>query len=265
MSEGVRGGAAADTLALMTSAPPLLRPGTLLGVWAHPDDEAYLSAGLMAQTRQAGHRVVVATATRGELGTEDPERWPPGRLGPLREVELRDSLAAVDVHEHHWLGHRDGELPRVPTDEAVAQVEALHDAVRPAVVPTFGPDGMTGHDDHRTVSGWVTRAWQRTGRRSALWYATLTPEFHATWGELNQRLGVWYDGAVPPETPRDRLAAEVVCAGELLDRKHRALRAHASQTRPLEELLGTEDFRSWFAVEAFVAAGSVVEAPGRSG
>ena len=23
------------------------RPGTLLGVWAHPDDEAYLSAGLM--------------------------------------------------------------------------------------------------------------------------------------------------------------------------------------------------------------------------
>ena len=170
-------------------------------------------------------------------------RWPPERLGPLREVELRDSLAAVDVHEHHWLGHRDGELPRVPRDGAVAQVEVLLDEVRPDVVVTFGPDGMTGHDDHRTVSDWVTRAWQRTGRRSELWYATLTPEFHATWGELNQRLGVWYDGAVPPETPRDRLAAEVVCAGELLDRKHRALRAHASQTRPLEELLGTEDFR----------------------
>ena len=39
--------------------------GTLLGVWAHPDDEIYLSAGLMAATRAAGHRVVVATATRG--------------------------------------------------------------------------------------------------------------------------------------------------------------------------------------------------------
>lgn len=29
------------------------RVGTLLGIWAHPDDEAYLSAGLMATVRQS--------------------------------------------------------------------------------------------------------------------------------------------------------------------------------------------------------------------
>ncbi len=46
---------------------------TLLGVWAHPDDEAYLSAGLMATAADAGARVVVATATRGEIGTDDPQ------------------------------------------------------------------------------------------------------------------------------------------------------------------------------------------------
>jgi LmbE family N-acetylglucosaminyl deacetylase len=55
--------------------------GTLLGVWAlHPDDEAYLSAGLMASARDAGQRVGVATATWGERGTDDSERWPPARL-----------------------------------------------------------------------------------------------------------------------------------------------------------------------------------------
>ena len=43
--------------------------GTVLGVWAHPDDEAYLSSGLMAAARDAGHRVVVATATYGERGS----------------------------------------------------------------------------------------------------------------------------------------------------------------------------------------------------
>ncbi|HLZ38595.1 MAG TPA: PIG-L family deacetylase, partial [Mycobacteriales bacterium] len=43
--------------------------GTILGIWAHPDDEAYLSAGLMAIARGAGSRVVCATATRGELGS----------------------------------------------------------------------------------------------------------------------------------------------------------------------------------------------------
>jgi hypothetical protein len=30
--------------------------GTVLGVWAHPDDEAYLSAGLMALARDVGNR-----------------------------------------------------------------------------------------------------------------------------------------------------------------------------------------------------------------
>ena len=42
--------------------------GTILGVWAHPDDEAYLSAALMALAVQNGQRVVCVTATRGELG-----------------------------------------------------------------------------------------------------------------------------------------------------------------------------------------------------
>ena len=47
------------------------RLGTLLGIWAHPDDEAFLSAGLMAAARDAGHRVVCVTATLGERGTDD--------------------------------------------------------------------------------------------------------------------------------------------------------------------------------------------------
>ena len=42
--------------------------GTVLGVWAHPDDETYLTAGLMAQTVRRGDRVICVTATRGEEG-----------------------------------------------------------------------------------------------------------------------------------------------------------------------------------------------------
>jgi LmbE family N-acetylglucosaminyl deacetylase len=43
--------------------------GTIMGIWVHPDDEAYLSGGLMALARANGQRVVCVTATRGELGT----------------------------------------------------------------------------------------------------------------------------------------------------------------------------------------------------
>lgn len=223
----------------------------LLGVWAHPDDEAYLSAGLMAAARGAGHRVIVATATKGEAGTDDPAAWPPGRLAALRERELAASLAALDVHEHRWLGHRDGTLHRISADIGVDQVAELIDEIRPDTIVTFGPDGMTGHLDHRTVSGWVTSAWQRTGRRGRLWYATLTPEFHDTWGELNAAFGLWLEGSTPPSTPSSDLAWAVECTDRLLDRKLVALRAQASQTFGLIQAVGADEYRRWWANEYF--------------
>ena len=73
--------------------------GTLLGVWAHPDDEAYLSSGLMSLVRRRGGRVVVVTATRGEHGTPDPVEWPPARLSRRRERELEESLLLLGVRE----------------------------------------------------------------------------------------------------------------------------------------------------------------------
>lgn len=228
--------------------------GTLLGVWAHPDDEAYLSAALMAQARRAGNRVVVLTATHGEQGTDDPERWPPQHLADVRERELRDSLRVVGVREHAFLGYADGSLADVPVEHGVGLVERAIRSIGPDTIVAFGPDGMTGHSDHRTVSTWVTEAWRRVGGEAALWYATLSTGFHDRWGDLNRDVGLWMEGADPPATPESDLAAHVVCTGSLLETKHRALRAHASQTRPLEDLVGTDRYRDWWSAESFVAA-----------
>ncbi|MDP3890600.1 hypothetical protein, partial [Nocardioides sp.] len=107
------------------------------------------------------------------------------------------------------------------------------------------------------VSEWVHRAWRLTGRRARLWHATLTPGFHLAWGRLNHKVGVWFPGATPPVTPYAALAARVRCDGQLLDTKLSALRAHASQTDALVELMGEQRFRRWWAEEAFVAAAPV--------
>jgi LmbE family N-acetylglucosaminyl deacetylase len=239
----------------MTSVVPSAGAfGTLLGVWAHPDDEAYLSSGLMALVRRAGGRVVVVTATRGEHGTDAPETWPPERLAPHRERELRESLEIVGVHEHRWLPYRDGELASIPLAVGADSLVPILEEVRPDTIVTFGPDGMTGHGDHRTISAWTTEAWRRSGRPGDLWYATLTPAFHEEWGPLNEEVGLWFEGSRPPSTPPEELAAHVHLAGRRLAQKHRALRAHASQTRPLESLVGAGRYRDWWADESFVAA-----------
>jgi LmbE family N-acetylglucosaminyl deacetylase len=231
---------------------PFPRIATLLGVWAHPDDEAYLSSGLMSLVRERGGRVVVVTATRGERGTDDPRTFPPERLAPIRERELIASLAQVGVHEHQWLTYRDDDLARVPLTQGASDLVPVMEDVRPDVIVTFGPDGMTGHPDHRAISAWTTEAWRQTGNHAELWYATLTSEFHRNWGELNDRVGLWT--ATPPVTPDAELSAQVRLSGRLLARKHRALRAHASQTRVLEDLVGSETYREWWSAESFVAA-----------
>ena len=236
----------------MTNVTPEV--GTLLGIWAHPDDEIYLSGGLMATVRDAGHRVVVATATRGEHGTEDPVGWPPVRLAALRAHETAAALAALGVEEHRWLGYRDGGLCEVPPDTGVDVVTRLLEEIRPDTVVTFGPDGMTGHPDHCTISAWVTSAWQRAGRPCRLWHATVTPDFHREWGELNAGLGLWFPGTTPPSVRPADLAHRLQCGEEMLDRKLAALRAHASQTAPLIDRLGIERFRRWWACESFAGA-----------
>jgi LmbE family N-acetylglucosaminyl deacetylase len=223
--------------------------GTLLGVWAHPDDEAYLSAGMMAAARRARRRVVVVTATAGEQGTNDATAWPPARLGALRRAELRTSLAVLGVHEHRVLDLPDGGCADIDGAQLIGDVVA---EVRPDTIVTFGPDGMTGHPDHRAVSRWTTEAWQTSGHRGVLWFATLTPAFHRRWGAVNDALGLWSGIDRPPCTADPGLVVEL--EDEHLDQKAAALRAHASQTRPLVERLGDDVFRAWWATEAFVAA-----------
>jgi LmbE family N-acetylglucosaminyl deacetylase len=68
--------------------------GTILSVWAHPDDESFAAGGLLAAASDAGSRIVCLTATRGELGTADPEHWPRSRLAQTRSRELSAALAA---------------------------------------------------------------------------------------------------------------------------------------------------------------------------
>lgn len=225
--------------------------GTILLVWAHPDDEAYLAAGLMAQARDAGRRVVCVTATRGEGGTSDPVHWPAERLGRLRASELRASLAALGVAEHRFLGYRDGTAPEQDSTEAVARIAAIMDEVRPDTIVTFGPDGITGHDDHRTVSEWTTAAHMLAAPQARLLYASFDRVAAERWLSVHREMPVFYRDGLPVITEPDDAAVHVPLDHDLGDRKLVALRAQASQTAPLIALLGEERWQALWMTETF--------------
>ncbi len=228
--------------------------GTILGIWAHPDDEAFLSGGLMAAATATGQRVACVTATRGELGTGDTVAWPPGRLAATRELELRASLAALGVQDHTFLDLVDGEC--TVADQA-AQVERLIrviERVAPDTIVTFGPDGFTGHLDHQVVSRWATSARQAAAPDARLLYPTTTAAFVDGWTHLHDREHVFLVPGLPLRTPPQDVWLELRLDEELADRKLVALRAQATQTAALLARVGEATFRSWWSSEAFVDA-----------
>ena len=259
------------------SAPTTTRPvrtpddvaalGTVLGVWAHPDDELYLSGGVLAAAVAAGRRVVVVTATRGEHGTDDPARWSPARLAAERSREITASLTALDPArcrvEHRFLGdasgrcHLDGALVADPGEEAISELAAIVAEVAPDTVLTFGPDGITGHRDHRAVSAWTDRALQRVPATPRLMHAVVTEAWVRRFGEFVEPMDDAGDAFAP--CPDAELAVDLELDGELLDRKVAALRAQATQTAGLEAAVGADRYRASIAGEYFRSAATLFE------
>lgn len=228
--------------------------GTILAVWAHPDDETFAAGGLMAAARDAGQRVVCATATAGEHGTGDAERWPPARLGQVRRWESAAAMAVLGVTEHRIAGLPDGGL-RERTDDGLAWVSGLFDEVQPDTVLTFDRDGGTFHPDHIAVHRWVTEVWERRGRPGRLLYAVVTAEHLAEFGPLYEEWGVFMTESRPTGVPEADLAVLVRLDGAALDRKLTALRAMATQTAEAVAAVDLDVYASTLADEPFIAAG----------
>lgn len=225
--------------------------GTILGVWAHPDDETYLTAGLMAEAVRQGDRVLCVTATRGEEGSWDEERWPTAQMGKVREAELLAGLEILGVTEHIFLDYYDGTCASVPHEEGVARVEAIMRDVSPDSVFSFGPDGMTDHADHKATCAWATEAFSRAAKPGAkLYYATQTPEWAERFVPVMNKFNVFAPGT-PPITPLDELAINFPVPPDLLALKLSAISKHVSQVEGMLNAFGADFFREAMAEEYF--------------
>ena len=90
------------------------------------------------------------------------------------------------------------------------RLATLIDEIRPDTVLTFGPDGLTGHRDHRAVSRWTTAAFRRAAPAGArLLQARPSERWAARWDAVNTRLGVYEPGypVLVPAGPVGRGAA----------------------------------------------------------
>lgn len=225
--------------------------GTMLGVWAHPDDETYLVAGLMARAARNRSRVVCVTATRGEGGSFDEEKWPSATMGQVREQELLRSLAVLGDIEHHFLDCADIDMDAPLDESGRLKVRALMEEVQPDSVFTFGPDGMTDHAGHKSVCDWTTEAFRAIAKSGAhLFYATTTPDWAEEFVPIYNQYDVFRPGT-PPVTPREELAVQYLLPPDILELKLRAIQEHESQVGAMVEAFGEDFFRRAMKEEVF--------------
>ena len=232
---------------------PVHALGTVLSVWAHPDDETYLAGGLMAAARANGQRVVCVAATAGEHGTDDVVAWPPSRLATVRRAEAAAAMAVLGVTEHHILGLTDGSLS-VDDEAAIASIEQLIDEVQPDTIITFGPTGATFHPDHIAVHHWVTAAWERRGSGARLLYAASTADNLRRFRRLFEEWGVYMTDERPVGVPDDAVAVHLHLDRAALDRKVAALQAMPTQTAGVMASTDPAEFEGLLEQETFVEA-----------
>jgi LmbE family N-acetylglucosaminyl deacetylase len=230
---------------------------TLLLAFAHPDDEG-MSGGAMMKAKDGGHRVVLVTATRGEVGEiyNMDEAAARPRLGEIRSRELEDAARIIGVDRLEWLDYRDSGMIRTADnedprsfnkasgDEAAEKLSKILLDEKPDVVITFGEDGMYGHPDHVKIHHVTNAALDRLLRTSQEWtprklYYTALPRslMQAFMSQMPEEMRAEQNPDMVFEGTPDELVTTQLDVRPYIQRKREAFNAHVSQNDP----------NSWFS------------------
>jgi LmbE family N-acetylglucosaminyl deacetylase len=212
---------------------------------AHPDDEAIATGGTMISLAASGHRVVLVTATRGELGETPDGLLDPGEsLVDRRRAELSEACRILGVDRQEFLEYLDSGMAGTPENEragsfAMADVDGAAAALARLlteeasdVLVIYDEHGGYGHPDHVQVHRVGMRAAE-LARTPIVYMATMNRDFMAELATQAERFG-WQppeDAGGDMETmgePASRITTEVDVT-PWIGMKREAMRAHASQ------------------------------------
>ena len=223
---------------------------TAVFLHAHPDDESISTAGVMIAAAEAGHRVVLVTATDGALGESAPGTVPDGStLAEVRADEVRAAAEILCVHRVEVFGYRDSGMEgedtndhphafwQVDVDQAARRLAALLDEEDADLLTVYDEWGNYGHPDHIQVHRVGVRAAQ-LARVGAVFEATMNRDAMRSLADDAAFEGVG-DQDTLEEQRREIAETELGSPAEtithavdvtaVLDRKRAAMAAHASQ------------------------------------
>lgn len=231
---------AAALAALVPLAAPAQARRPVLAVFAHPDDERVVGP-LLARLAREGRETHLVIATDGSQGVRDYAKIPAGpELAAARAKEAACAAERLGVRQLHILGLPDGGLASFEVlGRLRSALTAVIDSIGPAVILTFGPEGGTGHPDHRLVGDVTSQIVQADARYANvdLLYASLPTERLRTAPKANPTVNGMAEALLTVRVPFE---AQDLAAGRA------EFACHRSQYTPAEmELVNAYLAHAW--------------------
>ena len=240
---------------------------------AHPDDESIATGGSMAALAEAGHRVILLVATKGEHGEVADGFLEPGEtLAERREKETHDAARVLGIASVEFLGYVDSGMMGEPEndapgsfwaadlDEAAGRVAELLRREAVDVLTVYDENGNYGHPDHIQVHRVGVRAAEIAGTPHVYESTVNRDEMLRNFRELAER------GLTPGEPPpvdefelgvSADLVTTKIDVRPFLQRKRDAMRAHSSQIDETSFFLSMPDevFEATWGTEWYIHRG----------
>ena len=200
---------------------------------AHPDDVDFGAGGTIKAMTNAGVQVTYLLITDGDAGGFDPT-VPRSEIPRIRREEQREAGAILGVNDVRFLGYRDGELS--VTHELRRDISRVIRQVRPDRMLIQSPDRnwnriQASHPDHLAAGDAAIQAVYPDARNPFAHTSLLLDEQLEEWSVPE----VWVLASPTPNHWND--------ITDTFEAKIVALRAHASQTSHMEDLV--ERIRLW--------------------
>mgnify|MGYP000217733288 CR=1 FL=1 len=210
----------------------------IMAIFAHPDDETTIGPVLAKYGKE--NEVYLVVATDGSFGVTDHAGISAGdSLITIRTKETECASEKLGIKPPHFLDAQDGlglnghgnfyeEIP-VLKESIKDKIEEL----KPTTIVTFGPDGDTGHPDHRLVGLLTTEILLRED-----WANEIDLYFFGWTKKQAAKFPKWNLGYVH----ENMLKTKIKFSAEDEEKAFASMRCHKSQ-------FSEEEFKSWIAAE----------------
>ncbi len=198
----------------------------LVCIFAHPDDESFGPGGTIHLYTKT-HEVYLICVTNGDAG-KNALGESGITLGEIRQEELRASSKLLGTKKVFFLNYADGSLNNLQYHEIAGKIKAITDELKPEVLMTFEPQGVSGHLDHIAASMITSYVFEKADYVKRIMYFCISREQSSKFGEYF---------IYRPEGYEEEAIHETVDISSARALKTESMKLHKSQTSDLERMM----------------------------